>query len=215
MRLLKEKVSKLLTQKDTGVANVCVRLIGMAVYSPGNPLGAGRDFKIMEDRAVGSINSLPLVMKSQVGGYLFGSPLGSEEFIVKDASKTSTAIGKVTQKTGSPLIKPITRPQGGSRKNMRKLERMANTRRNHKNGGGIFSPESHSSSDEGFGIKSTIKKSIAGGRRTMRQGKGSAGSWAKAVTKYYKAQKKTRKALKFSEALKEAAKLKRSGKLMY
>jgi hypothetical protein len=49
----------------------------------------------------------------------------------------------------------------------------------------------------------------------MRQGKGSAGSWAKAVTKYYKEQKKTRKALKFSDALKEAAKLKKSGKLMY
>lgn len=212
----------------------------MAVYSPGNPLGAKKDFEIMAGRAAESINSLPLVMKSQVGGYLFGSAFGGveEQFSssrgVKDASTRAKPVGAVQPASGAQQIRASRR--GGSRKN-RGGSRMPSTRRNRnhnrnrnrKEGGGIFGMETeNSSSAEGFmAIKKHLPYSMqqsesklpqlktGGRRRTMRQGKGSAGSWAKAVTKYYKEQKKTRKALKFSDALKEAAKLKKTGKLMY
>jgi hypothetical protein len=193
----------------------------MSVYPPGNPLGAEKDFKIMEERASGSINSLPIVMKSQVGGYLYGSPIGEEEFAVSNVSGSATSVGKI--KTSGPAIRPASR-RGGNRRskrnNMRLKVEMVNTRRNRnrKNGGGIFgdSMMMTSSDKEDFlaRVPALKNKTRGGKRRTMRQGKGSASSWAKAVTKYYKDQKKTRKALKFSDALKEAAKLKKSGKLM-
>lgn len=98
----------------------------MAVYSPGNPFGAEKDFKIMEQRAENNINSLPLVMKSQVGGYLFGKEFGREEdFIVKNVSSSAKLTSnKVMLRPGPnvPTIKPITRSQGGNRLSEKKIK---------------------------------------------------------------------------------------------